>query len=256
MKIKRLYPIIFFFSLLLLWQTLESFASREAIAKGKTSIEAFIPTPTTIFSTLIDNWQLLLLELSETIWKAGLGIAIGATVALMFALLIYRFPVFRNSIMPLTFAINSFPVIGFSPLIVLLFGQGSVWSIIFVSALISYFPILVSMESAFRDINSQSVMDLMRVINASRWQILKKVIIPNSVPYFFIALKLAFPAAVMGAVIGEWLGANNGIGRLIVLSFYQLKPGLLYASLFSVVIVSCLLIKLISILERRLFFWK
>ena len=100
-------------------------------------------------------------------------------------------------------------------------------------------------------------MELMKILNATRFQVLQKVIIPNSVPYFFISAKLSLPASIMGAVIGEWLGANRGVGKLMITSFYQLKPGLLYGSLFLVVIVSCTLILILRLLEKKYFyFWK
>lgn len=248
--------LLIIFVLLLSWQVGEDYLSIGMMKNGDTSLEAFIPTPKTILESYINDGVFIFSELSITLFRALAGFTIGFIVALIIILLMYFFPIFRSIIMPFTFAVNSFPVIGFSPIIILLFGQGSNLAIIFVSALVSYFPILISLETASRDIKSQSVMELMRVLNASRYQILLMVILPNSVPYFLVAAKLAIPASIMGAVIGEWLGSNSGIGKLIILSFYQLKPGLLYASLFSVVFVSCLLVLLLNLLEKKYCFWK
>lgn len=253
---KNIIILLIIFVLLLLWQLGEDYLSVRAMNCGNTSLEAFIPTPKTILKAYINNGTFIFSELSITLFRAFVGFIIGFIVALGIILFMYFIPISRSVIMPFTFAINSFPIIGFSPIIVLLFGQGSDLAIIFVSALISYFPILVSLETASHDIKSQSVMELMRVLNASRYQILLTVILPNSIPYFLVAAKLAIPASIMGAVIGEWLGSNSGIGKLIVLSFYQLKPGLLYASLFSVVFISCLLILLLNLLEKKYCFWK
>lgn len=256
MKKGNFYLFIFILLLLFLWQIGEDNLSTKMVSEGRTSLEAFVPTPLTIAETFVTKYDIIFEELSVTLLRALLGFVIGFFVAIFIILLIYFIPISRSIIMPFTFAINSFPVIGFSPLIIILFGQGSSLAIIFVSALISYFPVLVSLETASRDIKSQSVMELMKVLNANRYQVLRKIILPNSVPYFFVAAKLAIPASIMGSVIGEWLGSNSGIGKLMILSFYQLKPGLLYASLFSVVIVSCLLIALLNLLEKKYCFWK
>jgi len=252
----KIYLLLIFLGLIIFWQLGESYLSSQRIGSGRASLEAFIPTPKTIAKTFVVEGGLIFSELSITCLRASAGFVIGLIFALLIVSLIYYFPFFRSVVVPISFAVNSFPIIGFSPIIILLFGQGSAWAIIFVSALISYFPTLVSLEAASRDIKSQTVMELMKVLNATRFQILKKIILPNSVPYFFVSMKLAIPASIMGAVIGEWLGANNGIGRLMILSFYQMKPGLLYASLLSVVVISCLIIAFLSLIEKKYCFWK
>jgi NitT/TauT family transport system permease protein len=251
----KIYLFLIILAFIAFWQLGEGYLSSQMVDSGRASLEAFIPTPNTIAKTFLNDGYLIMSELITTCLRASAGFVIGLIFALLIVLLIYYFPFFRSVAMPISFAVNSFPIIGFSPIIILLFGQGSTWAIIFVSALISYFPTLISLEEASRDIKSQSVMELMKVLNASRSQILRKVIFPNSVPYFFISMKLAIPASIMGAVIGEWLGANNGVGRLMILSFYQLKPGLLYASLLSVVAASCFIIGLLSLLEKKYCFW-
>ena len=252
---KYLGLIVFLLLFLFLWQIGEDFFSSKMVSQGKTSIEVFIPTPKTIFKTIIFDANIIFPELFVTLYRAFIGFLLGSVLAVLFVFLMYFSPLLRSIMMPIAFAINSFPIIGFSPLIIMVFGQGSSLSIIFVSALIAYFPALVSLEIASREIRSQSVMELMKILNATRFQVLQKIIIPNSVPYFFISAKLSLPASIMGAVIGEWLGANSGIGRLMIASFYQLKPGLLYGSLLLVVIISCSLIFILSLLEKKYFFF-
>lgn len=256
-KIKKFFiPLTFIIIIILLWQVSESASSLKMVNSGQTSLEAFIPLPTTIVKTLWSDGSIILSELLVTLARASLGFLIGFILALAFSLIVYFFPILKNLVMPISFAINSFPIIGFSPLIILLFGQGSWYGIVSVSAIISYFPIFISLEAASRKIVSQSVIELMKILNANQWQILTKVILPNSLSYFFISIKLALPASIMGAVIGEWLGANSGIGRLMILSFYQLKPGLLYAALLSVILLSLFLVYLMVLLEKKICIWK
>lgn len=255
-KNKNVGLIVFLVLFLSLWQIGEEWYSSKMVSLGRTSMEVFIPTPKTIFKTIIFDANIIFPELFTTLCRALIGFSFGSILAIFFVFLIYFSSLLKSIIMPIAFAINSFPVIGFSPLIIMIFGQGSPMSIIFVATLIAYFPSLVSLEAASREIRSQSIMDLMKVLNASRFQILQKIIIPNSISYFFISAKLSLPASIMGAVIGEWFGANSGIGRLMITSFYQLKPGLLYGSLFVVVFVSCTFVLILRLLEKKILFFQ
>ncbi len=252
---KIILSILIFFVLLIVWQIVEDQINVQRLEKDQTALEAFIPTPLTILKSFGNDWQNIVRELSHTLRKAGLGFAIGVVFAVLIASIFIFIPFIRNLIFPLAFAINSFPIIGFAPAIVLIFGQGSFISIVFISALICYFPTLISMDTAFRE-TDKNLLELMEVLNANKWQTLFKVRLPLAMPYLFLSMKLAIPAAIIGATIGEWLGARNGIGQLITIALYQLKPGLLYASLISITIVSSLSIIILLIIQNLLFPWK
>lgn len=251
---KIFIAIIFFAVLLTIWQVAEDQINIVRIEKGQTALGAFIPTPLTILQTLINDSGNIVRELGFTLGRAGIGFLIGVVLAVIFAVIFTFFPMVRHITFPFAFAVNSFPIVGFAPAVVLIFGQGSVSSIIFISALICYFPTLISMDTAFRE-TDRDLLELMRVLNASRWQILTKVRLPLAMPYLFLAMKLAIPASIIGATIGEWLGTRNGIGQLITVALYQLKPGLLYASLISITIVSTICVLILSGLEHILFPW-
>lgn len=252
---KIILSILIFFVLLVIWQVVEDRINVQRLENDQTALEAFIPTPLTIIKSFGNDWQNIVRELSYTLRKAGLGFIIGVIFAVLIAIVFLFLPFIRNLIFPLAFAINSFPIVGFAPAIVLIFGQGSFVSIVFISALICYFPTLISMDTAFRE-TDRNLLELMEVLNASKWQTLFKVRLPLATPYLFLSMKLAIPAAIIGATIGEWLGARNGIGQLITIALYQLKPGLLYASLISITIVSTLSIIILSITQHLLFPWK
>jgi len=252
---KVVLTLLTFFILLFIWQIAEDRVNVKRLENDQTALEAFIPTPLTILKTFANDWQNIVKELSYTLEKAGLGFAFGVIFAVLAACIFIFLPFIRNLIFPLAFAINSFPIVGFAPAIVLIFGQGSYVSIVFISALICYFPTLISLDTAFRE-TDRDLLELMEVLNASKWQTLFKVRLPLAIPYLFLSMKLAIPASVIGATIGEWLGSRNGIGQLITIALYQLKPGLLYASLISITIVSTLSILILSIIEKVLFPWK
>ena len=111
------------------------------------------------------------------------------------------------------------------------------------------------MDTALKE-TDKDLLDLMHVWNATPLQTFLKLRLPLALPYLFLSIKLAIPASIIGATMGEWLGTRNGIGQLITVALYQLKPGLLYASLITVALVSIILISLISAVQSTIFTWK
>lgn len=251
---KLLYTIIVIVCLLGFWQVGEDLANRGRSLRNETSFEAFIPTPLTIEKTFVSNGDQLIREAGYTLGRALSGFAIGAVLAILISLIFLFFPFFRNVFSPLAFAMNSFPIIGLAPAIIIAFGQGSWLSIVFISMLICYFPILISLDTAYKHIDNE-IIEIMQVFHASRLQIFFKVQLPLVLPYLFMSMKLAIPASIIGATMGEWLGSRTGLGQLITIALYQLKPGLLYAALFLIVGVSLLAILIFSFLEHLLFPW-
>ncbi len=252
---KRIVLSVFLVLLLLTtWQIIEDKVNISRLQSNQTALEAFIPTPKTIAKTFSTDWRDISREIRHTLIKAYLGLIIGLIFALLMASLFLFFPFLRNLFFPLSFAINSFPIIGFAPVVVLIFGQGSYSSIIFIAALICYFPILISLDTAFRQ-TDKDLLEFANIINASKWQTFSKIHFPLAIPYLNLSLKLAIPASIIGATIGEWLGSRYGIGQLITIALYQLKPGLLYSSLVSITLVSTVSVLALQLFEHIYFPW-
>ena len=256
MKIKpNLILTITILAFILAWQFGEYFINVKRLNSGLTSLEAFLPTPLTVFTTILENFGLLLTELGYTLIRSFLGLITGTTISLLFTILIIFFPSLRQVLMPITVLFNSFPMVGFAPLIILLFGQGSVLGIILISAIVCYFPTFVILDKAAREVNEEFVC-LAKVWGANKLSLFIKIQLPYILPYLFTSFKLSLPASVIGATLGEWLGARHGIGQLITISLYRLQPGILYSSLLMIVISVGLLIKVINFLEKILTPWK
>jgi putative hydroxymethylpyrimidine transport system permease protein len=242
-------------AMLVLWQISEDLVNQSRYLSGETSLELFFPTPRTIVWTFFSRGNIILIELGHTLFKAFLGLLLGIFFAMVIAVLFIMVPKARSIVMPITQGINSFPVVGFSPIIILVFGQGSWMGIVFISALIAYFPTLIALDHSIRTINNEWV-SLMKVWGATKWQVFLKLQLPNAIPFLTTSLKLAIPASIIGAVLGEWLGTRNGVGKLITLSFYQLDPGMVYAALISLMLVSLTATLLVSYAEKKLFPWR
>ncbi|MEK7641619.1 MAG: ABC transporter permease subunit [Patescibacteria group bacterium] len=252
---KTLSIFLFICAFLFLWQLIENAVDYHRIENDDTSIELFIASPHTIIKTFVVDGGVILSNLGYTLARAGGGLLLGILLAFVVSIVFLFFPTVRNIGFPFSFAMNSFPIVGFAPLIILAFGQGSWFSIVFVSMIISYFPILVGLDSSFRNV-SKDILEVMRVFNATQKQMLFKIFLPSAIPGFLTALRLAIPASIIGATIGEWLGVRTGIGQLITVAMYQLRPGLLYASLISVTVAGVICVGILVFVEKKLLVWK
>ena len=144
------------------------------------------------------------------------GFALGNVSAIIIATVFVHKKSLEDAFFPLVVLINTIPVVAKAPILVLLFGNGMEPKIA-IAALICFFPTLVNMVRGLESVNPQA-MELMRVLSASKTEIFFKLRLQNSLPYLFSALKIAASTAVIGAIVGEWIGSMKGIGALIIQS--------------------------------------
>lgn len=249
---KNKYAFLILIGILLLtWEFGLQFADTIKQSLHETPWQAFIPTPSTIIKTVINQHHLLITESLYTIARALTGFFLALIVAFGIATTGFFFPLINKVGLPLMFATNSFPIVGFAPLFILLFGQGNSWGIITISAIIAYFPLYISLSTSFDSLN-QELLDVMRSLRATKKDIYTKIALPSSLPALMVASQLAIPASVVGATMGEWLGSQHGLGRLVTIALYQLKPGLLYASLLIIVMISIIMLWLLKGIKKLL----
>jgi ABC-type nitrate/sulfonate/bicarbonate transport system permease component len=125
---------------------------------------------------------------------------------------------------------------------------------VLITAIVCFFPTVINTVQGLRA-TDPSAIDLMRLVAASRWQIFRKLQFPNALPAFFAGLKISIALAVIGAIIGEWVGANAGLGYLIMYSTQTLRTDLMFAALLLTAILGVVLYLGIVLLER-LFSWE
>ena len=130
-----------------------------------------------------------------------------------------------------------------------MFGQGTVLSISVISAMLSYFPILMTYDNAITN-TPREFIDLGRMYDSGRWKELRFIRSPLALPALFVGLRLSAPGALVGAVIGELLGSNEGVGRTVSVALYQLDPGVMYAMLGEVAVVCGLIVGVITLVEK------
>ena len=219
---RRLLPVAAFLTLLVLWE----------LGVRVFDIKPFIaPAPSAIFAVLVNKFPMLMQNLMPTAIEAILGFAIGNVTAILIATAFAYKQSLEEAFFPIAVMINTIPVVAKAPILVLLLGNGMEPKIA-IAALICFFPTLVNMTRGLRDVNPQQL-ELMHVLSASPREVFVKVRFKNAMPYLFSALKIAASTAVIGAIVGEWIGSTVGIGALIIQATHNFDSPPPYATIVA-----------------------
>ena len=155
---------------------------------------------------------------------------------------------------PIAVFINTIPIIAVAPILVLMLGNGYAPKIV-IAALICFFPTLVNMVRGLKAVSPQ-MLELMRVLSASDREVLFKIRLQSSLPFLFAALKIASTTCVIGAIVGEWIGSNYGLGSLIIEATYNFRAPLLYATVILGAGLAVAFFVTTSLVERHVLKWK
>jgi NitT/TauT family transport system permease protein len=212
------------------------------------------PSPQLVAATLVDRFGVLMTNLLPTAIEAISGFLLGNLAAIIIATAFVHKKSLEQAFFPVVVLINTIPVVAKAPILVLLLGNGMEPKIA-IAALICFFPTLVNMVRGLESVNPQSL-ELMRVLSASKSETFFKLRLPNAIPYLFSALKIAASTAVIGAIVGEWIGSTTGIGALIIQSTYNFDSAMLYATVIVGSAFSVLFFLTISLVERLVVRWQ
>jgi len=192
-------------------------------------VKPFIaPAPQVVARTIIDKFGLLMANLAPTAIEAVGGFLLGNLIAILTAAAFVHCRSLDQAFFPIAVLINSIPVVAKAPILILLLGNGLAPKIA-IAAIICYFPTLVNMVRGLEAVSPQA-MELMHVLSASRREVFFKLRVQSSLPFLFSALKIATSTATVGAIVGEWIGSQSGIGALIIQATYNFDSALLYAT--------------------------
>lgn len=208
-----------------------------------------VPTPTAISGVFQKNFALLMDNLRPTLIEALAGFVIGNLAAVLLAVLFVHNRILQATYFPIVLFFNTIPVLALSPIIILIFGLGMTPKIV-IAAVICFFPTLVNMIRGL-DSASDNEHELFRVLSATRSEIFWSLRLPRALPMLFSSLRIASATAVIGAIVGEWIGSDKGLGALIIQASFNYQSDRLYA---AIVLSSCLSIVLfcaVVLVERR-----
>ena len=233
-------PVLGAASILLAWQYLLPLLGVPAY---------IVPTPTAIFGVFQRNFALLIDNLRPTLIEALAGFVIGNLAAVLLAVLFVHSRVLQAAYFPIVLFFNTIPILALSPIIILIFGLGMTPKIV-IAAVICFFPTLVNMIRGL-DSASDNEHELFRVLSATRSEVFWSLRLPRALPMLFSSLRIASATAVIGAIVGEWIGSDKGLGALIIQATFNYQSDRLYAAIVLSSSLSIALFCIVVLIERR-----
>lgn len=212
-----------------------------------------LPAPSVIFESMW-QWRVPILDnASQTAFTTVVGFGIAIVFGLITGILIGSSSLIYNGFYPVLIGFNSIPKVAVVPILVIWFGIGTVPAII-TAFLISFFPILVNVATGIATVEPE-LKDVLRALGASKKDIIVKVGIPRSLPYFFASLKIAITVAFVGSIIAETVASNKGIGHLMIQASSRFEVPLVFAGLLVTAIMGVLMYLAANFVERRMTGW-
>jgi ABC-type nitrate/sulfonate/bicarbonate transport system permease component len=244
-------PLLVLVALIGLWQV----AASTGVLADLLGLESFlVPSPAEIGSALWENRSLLAEDAWVTLQEILLGFLCGLAAGLGFAVLLRLFETLRRAFYPLMVASQAIPIIVFAPILVVWFGFG-IGPKLAIVALLCFFPITVATADGLRSVDPEAT-KMMRTLDASRWQVLWRVEAPTALPFIFSGARIAAVFAPIGAVFGEWVGADSGLGHLILQDNAQLETARMFATTAVLAAIAIALFGLLALAERRIVTWR
>jgi ABC-type nitrate/sulfonate/bicarbonate transport system permease component len=212
--------------------------------------EFILPAPSVIARTAVEIAPELFSNMWTTLGVLAAGYVLGAALGIALAVLMVVVPPIRAAVFPLVVASQTIPKIAIAPLLILWFGVGAEPKI-FIIALLAFFPVLVNTVTGLEG-TDRGHLELMHSVDAGLWHVYRHVRLPSAVPHIFAGLKLALTVSVIGAVVGEWVVGNRGLGYLLLAYNSSLQTAKLFSALMLIIFISAALFYAITRLERRL----
>lgn len=219
-------------------------------------VEDFVlPPPSQIFEKLVEQLQSALFwrHLLVTSEEALLGFAIGVATALVLGTAISQVSLLEKTLMPYVVMFQTVPKVALAPLFVVWFGFGLTSKVV-MAAVISFFPMLINVIEGLRSAEADRI-QMLTVFGASRTQIFRMVRLPSATPFIFAGLDIGIVFAILGAVVGEFIGAQEGLGYLLLQTNYNFDIAGMFAVLVVLSLMGLIAHTLIRLLQRKVAFW-
>ena len=241
----NLPAMILLFALLILWQ----------LGAMKVNAAYILPTPLQILEKLWELRKVLFtVHLPASMGVTALGLMISLVLGLALAVVMDASPLCRKALYPLVVASQTIPTTAIAPLFVLWFGYG-IWSKVLVTVLITFFPITITVYDGLQSAQIEMT-ELLLTYGATKRDVFFKIKAPCTLPYFFSAIKMAIPMSIIGAAIGEWLGAQSGLGYFSRRMMTQLDGAGVFAPIVLLSVVAMLTVAAIAVVEKKVVRWR
>ena len=218
-----------------------------------------LPRPSAILAALVENWDDarfgLFVSARSTLVEALGGLVIGTAAGIAVAFATSRWITARGVLLPLAVAANAIPIIAFAPLVNNWFGVLNPLSKMVMAAVLVFFPVMANVTRGLVQVEP-AALELMRSLAASEWTVLRKVRVPNALPYFFTAMKVATTLCLIGAIVAEYFGGSSLVlGRIIVQSASALRFDVTWAAILLGAATGIVFYLIISAVERVVIPW-
>jgi NitT/TauT family transport system permease protein len=220
----------------------------EAAGRWGGLADYILPTPSRIFAAFIANTNLFARHVPITALEAALGFLIGNTTAVLLAIAFVHSSTVERGVYPMAVAMRSVPFVALAPILLIWLGNGMTPKVI-IAALVSFFPTLVNTVRGLRAVDLEAL-ELMQTLSATRWQVLWSLRWPSAMPFLFSALKISAAGTVLGAVVAEWIGSDVGLGYIVLMTTYEFRIPLLWASIAVTSTMAMTLFGLVILAER------
>ena len=212
-----------------------------------------MPPPAAVAVVFINEFPKLLFHGWVTTYEMLLGYALAVGIAIPLAIAITASQRFDRFVTPQMLFFQVVPKVAIAPLFLVWFGVGTTPKVL-VAFLISFFPIVIDAAVGLRSMSAE-MRDLARSMGASRWQVFARFRLPTSLPYLFSGLKVAATLAVAGAVVGEFVGADKGLGYLLLVTNSNMETALMFATIVALTIIGLAFFYAVEFLEALLIPW-
>lgn len=239
-------PIVVFFGLMGLWEYLVRVLE----------VPGFIlPAPSAVAVTFFNGvvTGAYFGDLAVTAFEAISGFLVGSAIGIFIGTIIVMFPLMERIVYPYVVALQTVPKVALAPLLVVWFGFGMTSKVIIV-ALVTLFPVLVNVIAGLRTVDQERI-DLLSALNASKWQLFWHLRFPNCLPFLFAGLNTAIVLSVIGAIVGEFVGATKGIGFRILQANYALDIAGAFSLFVVLSIMGLVMHSTLKFIERKVVFW-
>jgi NitT/TauT family transport system permease protein len=212
-----------------------------------------LPAPAAIAHAFVDQFPILLSNGWVTVYEMLAGYALAVVIAIPLAIAITSSQRFNEFVMPTMLFFQIVPKVAIAPLFLVWFGVGATPKVL-VAFLISFFPIVIDAAVGLRSMSTDMI-DLARSMGATRMQVFSQFRLPTSLPYLFSGLKVAATLAIAGTVVGEFVGADKGLGYLLLVTNSNMETALMFATIVALTIIGLVFYYLVEFLEAILIPW-
>jgi NitT/TauT family transport system permease protein len=225
----------------------------EATTRGGLIAPYLLPAPSTIAVRLAGSWNVLVPHTLVTTFEIVIGFLLAVVGGIFLAIATAYVPFFERSVYPWIVASQAIPKVAVGPLFVLWLGFGLLPKIV-IAFLIAFFPIMVDTVVGLRSVEADSVL-LLRSMGARRWKTFVYLNLPAALPNIFAGMKVAITLATIGAIVGEFIGANEGLGYVLILASGNLDAPLVFAVLFLISALAVIFYAAVGLIEDFFIWW-